>query len=74
MFEDSYAYDPTDYPSENSVVNVDNKRNVNIIDNYEEPKAADVIEWKCSIDRLKIKAGREEGEYYPARIVPPPTL
>ena len=44
MFDDSYAYDPTDYPSENSVVNVDNKRNVNIIDNYEEPKAADVIE------------------------------
>ncbi len=44
MFEDSYAYDPTDYPSENSVVNVDNKRNVNIIDNDEEPKAADVIE------------------------------
>ena len=44
MFDDSYAYDPTDYPSKNSVVNVDNKRDVNIIDNYEEPKAADVIE------------------------------
>ena len=44
MFEDSYAYDPTDYPSENSVVNVDNKRDVNIIDDYKEPKAADVIE------------------------------
>jgi len=44
MFEDSYAYDPTDYPSENPVVDVDNKRDVNIIDNYEEPKAADVIE------------------------------
>ena len=44
MFDDSYSYDPTDYPSENSVVNVDNKRNVNIIDNDEEPKAADVIE------------------------------
>ncbi|MBC8471357.1 MAG: hypothetical protein H8D56_18005 [Planctomycetes bacterium] len=43
MFDDSYAYDPTDYPSENSAVNV-NKRNVNVIDNYEEPKAADVIE------------------------------
>ena len=44
MFDDSYSYDPTDYPSENSVVNVDNKRNVNTIDNDEEPKAADVIE------------------------------
>lgn len=44
MFDDSYAYDPTDYPSENSAVNVNNKRNVNVIDNYEEPKAADVIE------------------------------
>jgi hypothetical protein len=44
MFDDSYAYDPTDYPSKNSVVNVDNKRDVNIIHNYEEPKAADVIE------------------------------
>jgi len=44
MFDDSYAYDPTDYPSEDSVVNVDNKRDVNIIDDYEEPKAADVIE------------------------------
>jgi len=44
MFDDSYSYDPTDYPSENSVVNVDNKRDINIIDNDEEPKAADVIE------------------------------
>ena len=44
MFDDSYSYDPTDYPSENSVVNVDNKRDVNIIDDDEEPKAADVIE------------------------------
>ena len=44
MFDDSYSYDPTDYPSKNSVVNVDNKRNVNTIDNDEEPKAADVIE------------------------------
>ena len=44
MFDDSYAYDPTDYPSKKSVVNVDNKRDVNIIHNYEEPKAADVIE------------------------------
>ena len=44
MFDDSYSYDPTDYPSENSVVNVDNKRNVNIIDDDEEPKATDVIE------------------------------
>ena len=44
MFDDSYSYDPTDYPSENSVVNVDNKRNVNTIDNDDEPKAADVIE------------------------------
>ena len=44
MFDDSYSYDPTDYPSENSVVNVDNKGNVKIIDNDEEPKAADVIE------------------------------
>ena len=43
MFDDSYSYDPTDYPSENSVV-VDNKNNVNIIDNAEEPKAADIIE------------------------------
>ena len=42
MFEDSYAYDPTDYPSENSVV--DNKRDVNIIDNDEESKAVDIIE------------------------------
>ena len=44
MFEDSYSYDQTDYPGENSVVNVDNKRDVNIIDDYKEPKAADVIE------------------------------
>ncbi len=44
MFDDSYSYDPTDYPSENSVVNVDNKRDVNIIDDDEEPKATDVIE------------------------------
>ena len=44
MFDDSYSYDPTDYPSENSVVNVGNKRDVNIIDDDEEPKAADVIE------------------------------
>jgi len=44
MFDDSYSYDPTDYPSENSVVDVDNKGNVNIIDNDEEPKAADIIE------------------------------
>ena len=44
MFEDSYAYDPTDYPSENTVVDVDNKRDTNIIDNYEEANAADVIE------------------------------
>ena len=44
LFEDSYSYDPTDYPSENSAVNVNNKRDVNVIDNYKEPKAADVIE------------------------------
>jgi hypothetical protein len=50
LFDDSYSYDPTDYPSENSVVdvdnryNVDNKHNINIIDDHEEPKAADVIE------------------------------
>ena len=44
MFDDSYAYDPTDYPSEDSVVNVDNKSDTNIIGNYKEPKAADVIE------------------------------
>ena len=62
MFDDSYSYDPTDYPSENSIVNVDNKHNVNnIIDDHEEPKSADIIEWKYSIGRLKIKAGREEG-------------
>jgi len=44
MFDDSYSYDPTDYPSENSVVDIDKKRDGNIIDNYEEAKAADVIE------------------------------
>jgi hypothetical protein len=37
------VYDPNDYPNENTPRPV-NDRNINIIDDYEQPKAAEVIE------------------------------
>jgi len=43
LFDVSYTDDPTDYPSEDSFNN-DNDRDINRIDNYEDAKAADVIE------------------------------
>jgi hypothetical protein len=43
LFEDSYAFDPNDYPSEGSF-DRNNKRKVNGIASYKEAKAVDVIE------------------------------
>lgn len=43
LLGDSYTHDPTDYPSKDSF-DTDNDRKINRIDNYEEAKAADVIE------------------------------
>ena len=44
LFEDSYAYDPNDYPGEDSFDRKNNNRKINGIENYKEAKAADVIE------------------------------